>query len=92
MIWTIHFSETATKKLGKMDRTSLTRIHSFIQNRLKTSENPKNLAKPMSGPLAGLWRFRVGDWRLICEIENHSITILILDIDHRKDIYKKYLL
>ncbi len=60
----------------------------YMRERISTSENPQRFGKPLRHELKGLWRYRVGDYRIICEIQEHILTVLVIDIDHRKDIYR----
>ena len=87
MSWKIILKLKATKEINKLDNTSKNRIKSFLK-RLKAQENPRNQGKPLAGKYKGLWRYRVGDYRLICNIEDDEVTILVLDIGLRKKVYK----
>jgi mRNA interferase RelE/StbE len=59
-----------------------------LRDRLQPAENPRQLGKPLQGDKGGLWRYRVGDYRLICEIQDERITVLVLRVGHRKDVYR----
>lgn len=69
MAWTIEYSDTAKKQLGKLDRQIARRIVDYMDRRVANAGNPRNEGKPLKGPLGGLWRYRVGDYRVVCEIE-----------------------
>lgn len=88
MAWTIEYSDTARKQLSKLDRTVTKRIETFLRDRLATSENPKLLGHGLVGNLSGYWRYRVGDYRLVCEIRDHQMTVLLVRIGHRSDVYR----
>lgn len=88
LAYKIKFTKTAEKELSKLDKQSAQRIVRFFKDRLSISENPKLLGKQLSGELSVFWRFRVGDFRIICEIKDDELVILALRIGHRKDIYK----
>ena len=60
----------------------------LVRERLKSAENPRQWGKPLHGDKQGLWRYRVGDYRLICDIQDQKITLLVLEIGHRKDVYR----
>ena len=62
-------------------------IH-FLRERVQTAENPRQLGKPLHGDKGGLWRYRVDDYRLICDIQDERITILVVRVGHRKDVYR----
>jgi mRNA interferase RelE/StbE len=86
--WSLKFTEKATKDFKKLDEETCRKIRSFIDNRLLPAENPRLLGKPLSGNLKQFWRYRIGDYRLICEIVDHTLTIMTLKIDHRRTVYK----
>ena len=68
MGWKIKLDQHAVKQLKKLDRTAQKRIVGFLSDRLLTAKTPRDFGKPLMGKLTGLWRYRVGDYRLICEI------------------------
>lgn len=88
MAWRIELSETANKQLAKLDKTEARRITKFLRERLVASDNPRIVGKALSGPLGGLWRYRVGDYRLICEIQDGVLCVLVLKIGNRREVYK----
>ncbi len=87
MAWTIELSERAVKALDKIDKATAKRIVSYLQQ-LTDLPHPTDRGKALTGTLAGLWRYRVGDWRIICHIDHEQVTIVALDIDHRSRIYR----
>ena len=88
MAWRIELSETANKQLAKLDKVEARRITKFLRERLAATDNPRNTGKALSGPLGGLWRYRVGDYRLICEIQDGVLCVLVLKIGNRQEVYK----
>ncbi|MBQ9441458.1 MAG: type II toxin-antitoxin system RelE/ParE family toxin [Selenomonadaceae bacterium] len=76
------------KKLSKLDKTVRDRISNWIDKTLEGCENPRQFGIALQGNLAGKWRYRVGKYRLIAEIRDDEILILIVDVDKRNDIYK----
>ncbi len=88
--WIVEFSDLAQKQLKKIDRENFNRIIDYLETRVAPAQNPKVLAQPLTGNLSGLWRFRVGDWRLICEIRDKELIILVAEIGHRKEVYRPY--
>ena len=81
MAWRIELTASATKQLQKLDRQDARRIVSFLRERLATHEDPRTLGKALTGPTLGTyWRYRVGDWRLICDIEDSVLRILVLQL------------
>lgn len=87
MTWTIELDSKAAKSLKSLDKTSKQRIEQFI-DKLAISTNPRQTGRALQGSLKGLWRYRVGNYRLICQIRDNEVLILVLDIGHRKEIYK----
>ena len=88
MVWTIEITRTAEKHIKKLDGPSRRSIVRFLRERLKSAENPRQWGKPLHGDKRGLWRYRVGDYRLICDIQDERITVLVLEVAQRKDIYR----
>jgi mRNA interferase RelE/StbE len=87
-MWQIKIDESLEKTLKKIDGETRKRIFDFLRLRVAVSENPRTLSEPMKGNFAGLCRYRVGDYRIICRIEDDILTVLVLKIGHRKNIYR----
>jgi mRNA interferase RelE/StbE len=85
--WRIEITRTAEKQITKLDRTAQESILNFLTERLKSAPDPRQWGKALQGEKRGLWRYRVGDYRLICDIQDKRITILVLELGHRKDVY-----
>jgi mRNA interferase RelE/StbE len=88
MAWTIEFSQKADDQLGKIGTAEAKRITDFLRKRLAVRENPRTLGEPLKGMLRPFWRYRVGDYRIICRLENDVLTVFVVDIDHRSRVYK----
>jgi mRNA interferase RelE/StbE len=86
--WTIEIKHTAEKQIQKLDRKAQELIVQFLRERVAPADNPRQWGKPLHGEKRGLWRYRVGDYRLICDIQDERITVLILTVGHRKDVYR----
>jgi len=86
LAWTANFEPRALAELKKLDRNTQKRIVSFLQERV--SGNPRQHGKPLTGDKAGLWRYRIGKYRVVCRIEDDSQMVLVLRIAHRKDVYR----
>jgi mRNA interferase RelE/StbE len=82
----VAFNSNAQKDFKKLDKSIKNKIDKFLIE-LETLENPKSKGKPLIGNLSNLWRYRVGDYRLVCEIQDDKLIILVLGIGHRKNIY-----
>lgn len=89
MAWRIEVSDTAAKQLAKLDKPVAKRIRSFLHERLVPLDNPRSIGDSLKGSELGeFWRYRVGDWRLICKIEDRRIVITVLRLGNRRDVYK----
>lgn len=87
MIWTVEFDEAAAKELRKLDRQDQQEILAYFRLRIASDEDPRRFGKPLSRELAGLWRYRVRDYRMICNIEDHKLIVLVVRVSHRKNVY-----
>lgn len=88
MAWTIKFEASALKELKKLDKPVRSRIERFLDE-LASGGNPRSKGMALQGEqFKGLWRYRVGDYRLICQIKDQEVIILILNIGHRREIYR----
>ena len=88
MNYKVLFSEEAKKQLKKLDKHISILIITWIRKNLQGCQNPRQFGKPLVANRTGQWRYRIGDYRLICEIQDEEITILILEVGHRKNIYE----
>lgn len=88
MSYHVEFTETALKELKKMDRQTVRLILGWIRKNLEGCENPRQHGKGLTANRSGQWRYRVGDYRLLAEIQDDKIIILIVHIGHRSEIYR----
>lgn len=87
MIWKIEYTDSAKTQLKKLDKPIAKRILNYMDE-LVLLENPQQRGKALTGNLEDLWRFRVGDYRIICELEKDYLRVLVLKVGHRKEIYR----
>jgi mRNA interferase RelE/StbE len=87
LAWQIEFTEEAEKQLAKPDRQSARRITAFLRDRVATADDPRSLGKSLKGVLREFWRYRVGDYRIICRIEGDRLLILVVRVAHRRNVY-----
>jgi len=87
MKYDVEYSKTAMNTIKKMDSSTSNLIRTWIEKNLINTKNPRIKGKALTGDLKGLWRYRVGDYRILAEIQDTKIVILILDIGHRSKIY-----
>ncbi|MDM9626512.1 type II toxin-antitoxin system RelE/ParE family toxin [Rhizobium sp. S152] len=89
MAWKIELRAEVEKQLGRLAKREAARIVSFLEERLANHENPRELGKALKGhALGGYWRYRVGDYRIICDIQDQKLIVLVVEIGHRRDIYR----
>ncbi len=89
MAWTVSASNIAERQLRKLDRAVQKRILDWLNDRIEGCKNPRHFGEPLKGDRAGLWRYRVGDYRILCEIQDQKIVVLVLTIGHRRQVYKR---
>lgn len=83
----INYSERAVKALRKMDKQNARRIMDFMELRIAALTDPRQSGKPLKGELGEFWRYRVGDYRILCEIRDDELIILAATIGHRREVY-----
>lgn len=88
MAWTIKYTDTARKNLKKLDRNVARRILDFMDERVAGEGSPRSVGTALAGPLLGsYWRYRVGDFRIICDIQDGALIVLVVAVGNRKDVY-----
>lgn len=87
MVWTIEFSQTARRQIRRIDKIWQRRILDYLATQVALRDDPRSLGKPLRGDKYGFWRYRVGDYRLICQIEDSRLVILVVTLGHRRDVY-----
>lgn len=88
MAWRIDFTKAADKALRKLDRTTAGRVLGELEE-IANLDDPRSRGKALTGNLAGLWRYRVGDYRVVCDIEDGVLVILVVDVAHRREVYRR---
>ena len=88
MAWKVEISRTAERQIGKLDQSVQLSIVKFLRERVASAADPRQLGKPLRGDKKSLWRYRVGDYRLICDIQYGRVTVLVLEVGHRKEVYR----
>lgn len=87
MRYKVIFTDMALKQLKKLDKHTAKFIMAWINKNLKDCEDPRQYGKSLVANRSGQWRYRIGDYRLLAKISDSTITILILNVGHRKNIY-----
>ena len=88
MDWTVKFDPRAFAELRKFDGSAQRRITTYMRERIAGKSDPRAFGKALTGELAGLWRYRVGDYRVVCSINDSPQTVSVLRVAHRKDVYR----
>jgi len=89
MAWKVDLSPTALKQLGKLDKSVSHRILNFLRQRVEKLNDPRQIGQRLQGTLSEFWKYRVGDYRLICSLEDDRLVVLVLRIGHRREVYKR---
>jgi mRNA interferase RelE/StbE len=89
MVWKIEFDPAAIKELGKLDKTVERRIVKFLRERVARLEDPRQIGASLQGTRSGLWKYRVGDYRVICSLEHDRLLVLVLQVGHRREVYRR---
>lgn len=82
----VEWSERAVRQLDKLDRQAARAIVRFMAERVQGSERPRIAGKPLRGE--GLWRYRVGDYRILCAIQDDVMVVLVVEVGHRREVYR----
>lgn len=89
LVWTIEFDAKAIKQLQKMGDAEARRVREYLRKRIAPLDNPRDAGIAMQGTeFAHLWRYKVGAYRIICEIKDQKLIVLVVEIGHRREIYR----
>lgn len=89
MAWLIEFDPDALKDLRKLDKPIQIRLVGFLRSRVSGLTNPRDIGEALSGQkLSSYWKYRVGDWRIICDIQDQRIVVRVLRIGNRREVYR----
>ena len=89
MAWRIEFASAAERELAGLDRQVAKRILAFLERRVAASDNPRHFGAALRGnTLGGLWKYRVGDYRIIANLDDGVMLILVLSVGHRREVYR----
>jgi mRNA interferase RelE/StbE len=89
LAWNVEFTATAEKQLKKIDKHWQAEILDYLEDEVASLENPRNRGKGLMHDMKGLWRYRIGDYRAICKIEDDLMVIIAVTVGHRKEVYDK---
>ncbi len=88
MAWTIGYAQAALDQLRKLDRSVQRRIVDYMDELIALANNPRGQGHSLRERFRGLWRYRIGDYRIVCRIEDEHLVVLVIAIAHREDIYR----
>ena len=88
MAWTIDYTVSALAQLKKLDSPTARRIVDYMDERISEMDDPRSTGKALTGPLGGLWRYRVGDFRVICDIQDGALRVLVVQLGNRREVYR----
>ncbi|MBI3523279.1 MAG: type II toxin-antitoxin system RelE/ParE family toxin [Betaproteobacteria bacterium] len=89
MAWTINYTGTARKQLRKLDQQTARRIVDFMDGRVAKQADPRSTGDALTGPMLGVyWRYLIGDYRIICDIQDGVLCILVIEIGNRREVYR----
>lgn len=88
MSWDYKISERALKQLKKLEKQAATQILHYLDERIVGTHDPRRWGKQLKGELNNVWRYRIGDYRILCQLQDKVFIVLVLEAGHRKDIYK----
>lgn len=91
MVWKINYTSTALKQLSKFDKPAAKRIVDFMDERIAGLQDPRDTGKALMGAMLGAyWRYRIGDYRVVCDIQDNVRCVLVVEVGSRKDVYAKH--
>lgn len=89
MVWTVDVTPAAAKQIKNLGPVPAARIRDYLRNRLAPLADPRQLGKPLTGSELGqFWRYRVGDYRLICDLQDAALVVLVVEVGHRREVYR----
>ena len=88
MAWTIDYADTAKGQLRRLDRQMAQRIVDFMDQRIAPLTDPRATGKALTGPLGGLWRYLVGDCRVVCDLQDGALRVLVVQVGNRREVYR----
>ena len=88
MAWRVEWEDETVKELKKLDARAQRNIVRYLGEKIATEDDPRRFGDPLRKDLKGLWKYRIGDYRIICSIEEKSVVVLVVRVGHRRSVYK----
>ena len=89
MAWQVEWEDEAAKELKKLDTRAQRNIVRFLREKIATEDDPRRFGDPLRKDLKGFWKYRIGDYRVICSIEDNTVVVLVVRVGHRRTVYKR---
>jgi mRNA interferase RelE/StbE len=89
LAWKVEFTASAARQLKKLDRNLQKRVLAYLRALVSECDDPRQRGKGLTGGLSGHWRYRVGDHRILCRIEQGQLVVVVLQLGHRSEIYER---
>jgi mRNA interferase RelE/StbE len=86
-VWRVEFDRDAARDLRKLDTQAQRHILRYLRERIASEEDPRRFGHALTGDLKGLWRYRVGDYRIVASIEDNRFVVLVVTVEHRREVY-----
>jgi len=89
MAWRVEFAKGAQKDLVKLDAPGRARVLRFLADRVERSDDPRKIGEALKGPVVGrYWKYRVGDYRIVCDLQDELLLVVVVRLGHRRDVYR----
>lgn len=89
MAWTIKYTESSLRQLKRLDKPAAQRVLGYLDERVAVLTDPRAAGKNLVGPKMGsYWRYRIGDIRVICDIQDHALVVLVVEVGHRREVHR----
>ena len=89
MAWRVEVSNVAERQIRKLDRPVQERILNWLSDRIEGCKDPRHFGEPLKGDKSGLWRYRIGNYRILCELQDDCLVVLAINVGHRRDVYSR---
>jgi mRNA interferase RelE/StbE len=86
-VWRVEFGSDAARELRRLGRDARRTILKYLRERIATAEDPRRLGHALLGDLKGLWRYRVGDYRVVADIRDREVLVMVITVGHRREVY-----
>lgn len=87
-VWRVEFDRAAARDLKKLGSEAERRVLAYLRSRIAGSNDPRRIGQPLTGDRQGLWRYRVGDYRIVAAIEDDRFVVLVVTVGHRREVYR----